>query len=79
MRLVTMMAAAAIVALAACGGGAPKQETASPEKTQTVEPTPVFHDDFEEGDVTEWAEGEKAPEGEAETPAPETAPDAGTQ
>lgn len=54
-----MMAAVAVAFLVGCGGAAPEKQVA-PEKAEVVEPTPVFEDDFEAGQVEGWTEGDEA-------------------
>ena len=70
MRLL-MVVAVMTMGMVACGG-APQDDAVAPEKTEVVEPTPVFEDNFETGEVESWAEGEaqaeeeSAPEASAE-------------
>ncbi len=71
MKFAHLMMAVALVAFLGGCGGAPQEDAATPEKAQVAEPTPVFEDDFETGEVESWTEGDEAQtEGEASEEAP---------
>ena len=66
----TIIAAALVAAVAACGG-APQEQPAAGDQAQVAEPTPVFEDDFETGEAESWTEGDEAQaEGESSEEAP---------